>query len=174
MVEGRALPEDFHRDVMGEMRRIMDVLQPRVDALSGDIDNAQVDDVLREASAAFREAHAATYGTSEPVERQQPSQEAIEILARVLSGTQNCKVSCGEFVTPRGFLRIGSRWKRRVLYMPRISIQRKLPALTRIEGRTCERRRLAQRIPRGRFLTDVTHVSHFCHAEASAMSAVGL
>ena len=34
MVEGSALPEDFHRDVMGEMRRIMDVLQPGVDTLS--------------------------------------------------------------------------------------------------------------------------------------------
>ena len=86
MVEGSALPEDFHRDVMGEMRRIMNVLQPRVDDLSADIDRTKMGTVLREASAAFREAHAETFGTGEPIKRQQPSQEAIEILARVLSG----------------------------------------------------------------------------------------
>ena len=103
MVEGRALPEDFHRDVMGEMRRIMDVLQLGVDALSGDIDSAQVGEVLREASAAFREAHAGVFGTGEPVERQQPSQEAIEILARVLSGPKIAKYRAESSSRPGAF-----------------------------------------------------------------------
>ncbi len=103
MVEGRALPEDFHRDVMGEMRRIMDVLQPGVDALSVDIDGTKMGNVLREASAAFREAHAETYGTGKPVERKQPSQEAIEILARVLSGPKIAKYRAESSSRPGAF-----------------------------------------------------------------------
>ena len=61
MVEGKALPEDFQRDVMGEMRRIMDVLQPKVDALDKDADT-DLSDLLREASAAYREVHAKLLG----------------------------------------------------------------------------------------------------------------
>jgi hypothetical protein len=86
MVEGKALPEDFQRDVMGEMRRIMNVLQPKVDSLSEDVDNASISDLLHEASEAFRKAHAEAFGSGERAVRKLPSREAVETLARVLSG----------------------------------------------------------------------------------------
>lgn len=86
LVEGRALPEDFQRDVMGELRRVMGALQPQVDALpAGEIDEQKVVELLREAGAAF-------VGGQPEVEREAksrlPSAEAVRVLARVLAGPE--------------------------------------------------------------------------------------
>ena len=47
LVEGAALPADLQVDVMGELRRVMGVLEPRLAALSaGDLDEAKMQELL--------------------------------------------------------------------------------------------------------------------------------
>ena len=80
LVEGSALPEDFQRDVMDELRRVMEVLpELPTDAM----DEQQVADLLREAGTAFVAAQPAV--ESEAKSRL-PSAEAVRVLARVLAG----------------------------------------------------------------------------------------
>ena len=82
LVEGSALPEDLQMDVMGELRRVMGVLEPRLATLSaGDLDEAKMQELLEEAGRAFR-------ASQEPVETVTvvPPPAAVEALARVLAG----------------------------------------------------------------------------------------
>ena len=54
LVEGSALPEDYQRDVMGELRRVMGALEPKMAALAGqEVDEKKVVDLLREAGAFY-------------------------------------------------------------------------------------------------------------------------
>ena len=74
LVEGRALPEHFQRDVMDELRRVMEVLPaPPVGAL----------ELLREAGAAFVAEQPAV---ELEAKSRLPSAEAVRVLARVLAG----------------------------------------------------------------------------------------
>lgn len=86
MVGGKALPQDFQRDVLGEMRRVMRVLQPSIVALLAQPEDTEMDSLLRQASQAFRQTHAKTFGSDHQVEHKLPSAEAIRTLVRVLSG----------------------------------------------------------------------------------------
>ena len=80
LVEGSALPEDFQRDVMDELRRVMEVLPAPP---TGAMDEQQVAEILREAGTAFVAAQPAV--ESEAKSRL-PSAEAVRVLARVLAG----------------------------------------------------------------------------------------
>ena len=80
LVEGNALPEDFQRDVMDELRRVMEVL-PELPTSA--MDEQQVAELLREAGTAFVAAQPAV--ESEAKSRL-PSAEAVRVLARVLAG----------------------------------------------------------------------------------------
>ena len=80
LVEGSALPEDFQRDVMDELRRVMEVLP---ELPTGAMDEQQVAELLREAGTAFVAAQPAV--ESEAKSRL-PSAEAVRVLARVLAG----------------------------------------------------------------------------------------
>ena len=80
LVEGSALPEHFQRDVMDELRRVMEVLP---ELPTGAMDDQQVVEVLREAGAAFvAEQPAVESGAKSRL----PSAEAVRVLARVLAG----------------------------------------------------------------------------------------
>ena len=86
LVEGSALPEDYQRDVMGELRRVMGALEPKMAALAGqEVDEKKVVDLLREAGAAFaaQQPEAGAEARS-----RQPSAEAVAVLARVLAGPE--------------------------------------------------------------------------------------
>ena len=80
LVEGRALPEHFQRDVMDELRRVMEVL-PELPTSA--MDEQQVAELLREAGTAFVAEQPAV--ESETKSRL-PSAEAVRVLARVLAG----------------------------------------------------------------------------------------
>ena len=80
LVEGSALPEDFQRDVMDELRRVMEVLPAPP---TGAMDEQQVVELLREAGTAFVATQPAV--ESEAKSRL-PSAEAVRVLARVLAG----------------------------------------------------------------------------------------
>ncbi len=80
LVEGRALPENFQRDVMDELRRVMEVLPAPP---SGGINERQVVELLREAGAAFVAAQPAVESAAKS---RLPSAEAVRVLARVLAG----------------------------------------------------------------------------------------
>ena len=80
LVEGSALPEDFQRDVLDELRRVMEVLP---EPPTGAMDEQQVVELLREAGTAFVAAQPAV--ESEAKSRL-PSAEAVRVLARVLAG----------------------------------------------------------------------------------------
>ena len=80
LVEGSALPEDFQRDVMDELRRVMEVLP---ELPTGAMDEQQVVELLREAGTTFVAAQPAV--ESEAKSRL-PSAEAVRVLARVLAG----------------------------------------------------------------------------------------
>ena len=96
LVEGRALSEDFQGDVMGELRRIMGLLGPRLDELqSGAVDEERVGALLGEASAAFKSEYGEQGGPRPVVAA--PSSQAIATLARVLAGSV------------KGFYRVASR-----------------------------------------------------------------
>ena len=82
LVEGSALPADLQVDVMGELRRVMGVLEPRLATLSaGDLDEAKMQELLEEAGRTFR-------ASQEPVQTVTvaPPPAAVEALARVLAG----------------------------------------------------------------------------------------
>ena len=80
LVEGSALPEHFQRDVMDELRRVMEVLP---ELPTGAMDEQQVAELLREAGTAFVAGQPAV--ESEAKSRL-PSAEAVRVLARVLAG----------------------------------------------------------------------------------------
>ncbi len=80
LVEGSALPEHFQRDVMDELRRVMEVLP---ELPTGAMDEQQVGKLLRDAGKAFVAAQPAV--ESEAKSRL-PSAEAVRVLARVLAG----------------------------------------------------------------------------------------
>ena len=109
---------------------------------------------------------------SEPAKRQQPSQEAIEILARVLSGPKIAKYRAESSSRPGAFYELEvdgndvSCTCRGFQYRGNCQHSRALKAAL-VKGED-----LPKGFREGRFLklqTDVTHVSHFCHAEASAI-----
>ena len=80
LVEGSALPGDFQRDVMDELRRVMEVLPAPP---TGAMDDQQVVELLREAGAAFVAAQPAVESATKS---RLPSAEAVSVLARVLAG----------------------------------------------------------------------------------------
>ncbi|MCE2451092.1 MAG: SWIM zinc finger family protein [Candidatus Latescibacteria bacterium] len=80
LVEGSALPEDFQRDVMDELRRVMEVL-PELPTSA--MDEQQVGKLLREAGTAFVAAQPAVESAAKS---RLPSAEAVRVLARVLAG----------------------------------------------------------------------------------------
>lgn len=82
LVEGSALPEHFQRDVMDELRRMMEVLPA---PSTGAMDERQVVDLLREAEAAFVAEQPAV---DSPAQSRLPSAEAVRVLARVLAGPE--------------------------------------------------------------------------------------
>lgn len=85
LVEGRSLPEDFNRDVMGELHRVMGEVDDRLKQdTSHDVEET-VGEILREANEAFGEVHAEIFGTAS---RQTVpySEEAIAGIASVLAG----------------------------------------------------------------------------------------
>ena len=86
LIEGGALPPDLQRDVMGELRRIMGVIQPGLEAMpAGEGGDEQVAEMLRRAGAAFSAEHP---GEDRDALAKLPSAAAIEVLARVLAGPQ--------------------------------------------------------------------------------------
>ena len=88
LVEGSALPEDFQQDVMSELRRVMGVLEPKLDKLPADeVDEKKVVELLRDAGTAFVETAAERVpATTLPAASNLPSPEAVSVLARVLAG----------------------------------------------------------------------------------------
>ena len=80
LVEGSALPEHFQRDVMDELRRVMEVLP---ELPTGAMDEQQVAELLREAGTAFV---AAQPTVESETKARLPSAEAVRVLARVLAG----------------------------------------------------------------------------------------
>lgn len=52
-----------HVDVLGEMRRVMWVLQPSIAALLAQPEDTETDNLLRQASQAFRQTHAKIFGS---------------------------------------------------------------------------------------------------------------
>lgn len=89
LIEGSALSEDFQRDVMGELRRVMGALQPKIDALpAGEVDEQQVVALLREAGAAFV---AGQPMVEHKARSTLPSAEAVSVLARVLTGPERAR-----------------------------------------------------------------------------------
>ena len=86
LIEGGALPPDLQSDVMGELRRIMGVIQPGLEAMpAGEGDEGKVADMLRRAGAAFSAEQ--PRGDRDALAKL-PSAAAIEVLARVLAGPQ--------------------------------------------------------------------------------------
>ena len=101
LVEGSALPEDFQRDVMGELRRVMGALQPKIDALpASEVDEEKVVELLREAGSAFVEAQPAP---ERPSESRMPSAEAVSVLARVLAGPERAQYRVDSSSKPGAF-----------------------------------------------------------------------
>lgn len=82
LVEGSALPADFQRDVMDELRRVMEVLPA---SPTGALDERQVGELLRAAGAAFVAAQPVA---GPQAKARLPSAEAVRVLARVLAGPQ--------------------------------------------------------------------------------------
>ena len=80
LVEGSALPEHFQRDVMDELRRVMEVLP---ELPTGAMDEQQVAELLREAGTAFVAEQPAVESAAKS---RLPSAEAVRVLARVLAG----------------------------------------------------------------------------------------
>ena len=86
LIEGTALPDDLQRDVMGELRRVMGVIEPKLDGIPADeVDQGKVVELLREASTAFSESQP---GAERQAPAKLPAAAAVEILARVLSGPE--------------------------------------------------------------------------------------
>ena len=82
LVEGSALTEHFQRDVMDELRRVLEVLPA---PSTGEMDERQVVELLREAEAAFVAEQPAV---DAPTKAHVPSAEAVRALARVLAGPE--------------------------------------------------------------------------------------
>ena len=101
LVEGSALPEDFQRDVMDELRRVMEVL-PELPTSA--MDEQQVAELLREAGTAFVAAQPAV---------ESGGQVALAVgrgSARVGAGVGRAQAGAvpgGQLVKAGGVLRIG-------------------------------------------------------------------
>ena len=85
LVEGRSLPQDFNRDVMGELHRVMGQVDHRLkEDATRDVEET-VGEILREANETYVQVHAETFGTA--TKQTFPySEEAIAALASVLAG----------------------------------------------------------------------------------------
>ena len=101
LIEGAALPEDLQRDVMDELRRVMGVIEPKLEQLpAADVDEGKVVELLRDAAAAFTELQPQTPGQDQ---KKLPSAAAVEILARVLSGPVQASYRVESSSTPGEF-----------------------------------------------------------------------
>jgi SWI/SNF-related matrix-associated actin-dependent regulator of chromatin subfamily A-like protein 1 len=87
LVEGRSLGTDLDTDVLGELRRMLKRLQGRFESLRhGDIDEAELADLLRSARAEYVAEQAGQSGTDVRQALVPVSESAIRALASVLSG----------------------------------------------------------------------------------------
>ena len=111
LVEGSALPEHFQRDVMDELRRVMEVLP---ELPTGAMDEQQVAELLREAGTAFVAEQPAV--KSEAKSRL-PSAEAVRVIGTGIGRAKASAVPGGQFVEAGGVLRIGSGGKRHKLQL---------------------------------------------------------
>ena len=111
LVEGSALPEHFQRDVMDELRRVMEVLP---ELPTGAMDEQQVAELLREAGTAFVAEQPAI--ESEAKSRLPSAEGRARVVARVgraKAGT----VPSGQFIKAGDVLRIGGGGKRHKLQL---------------------------------------------------------
>ena len=97
LVEGSALPEHFQRDVMDELRRVMEVLPA---PSTGAMGERQVVELLREAGAAFVAEQPAV---AAPTKARLPSAEAVRALARVLAGPERALYQVDSSSNPGAF-----------------------------------------------------------------------
>ena len=105
LVEGSALPEHFQRDVMDELRRVMEVLPT---PSTGALDERQVVERLREAGAAFVAEQPAV---DAPAKARLPAAEAVRVLTRVLAGPERALYRVDSSSKPGGVLRAGGGGK---------------------------------------------------------------
>ena len=87
LVEGDALPEMLRTDVMGELRRMMEALEPHLSKLpDGKVDGDQVQDLLQRAGDTLEQELADDVAQAKEKQTVQYSAEVLDLLARALAG----------------------------------------------------------------------------------------